>query len=83
MKKGNSATPQAEGGKRGRASKWVKPLAVVASMGCCVVLGVRYLPSLITKVSNNLYKSSRNKTEIDIENLGPEIVRKNNCKEEE
>ena len=83
MKRGNSATPQTEGEKRGRESKWVKPLAVVASMGCCVALGMRYLPSLITKVSNNLYKPSRNKTEIDIENLDPEIVRKNNRKVEE
>ncbi len=47
------------------------------------VIGVLVIPPLMKKYGSKLYKSSAKKDEIDFDNLGPEIVKKNDDKEEE
>ena len=41
------------------------------------VAGFMLIPPLIEKYGNKLYKSSLKNEEIDFDNLGPEIVKKN------
>ena len=40
--------------------------------------GIIIIPRLMRKYSNKVYKESVKKDEIDFDNLGPEIVRKEN-----
>ena len=46
------------------------------------VIGFLIIPAFIRKFSNKFYKSSLKNEEIDFENLGPEIVKKDEAKEE-
>ena len=55
---------------------WVVGIAAVTGIGFLVV------PSLMKKCSNRLYKFSLEKEEIDFESLGPEIIEKEEPKEE-
>ena len=54
---------------------------VVAGSAAFTVVGVVVIPSLLKKYSNKLYKFSIKKNEIDFDNLGPEIVRKEETEE--
>ena len=45
-----------------------------------VVLGLIFVPKIINKLSNRIYKKMDRK-EIDFDNLGPEIVKKDKEKE--
>lgn len=46
------------------------------------VIGFLVIPPLMKKYSNKLYKSSLKKDEIDFDKMGPEIVKKDEAKEE-
>ena len=48
-----------------------------------VLIGVFVIPPIVKRLSNLLYKSSLDKDEIDFDNLGPEIVKKNEGKKED
>ena len=48
----------------------------------CWVLGIIVIPPLLKKYGVKLYKSSAKKEEIDFDNLGPEIVKKDKTEEE-
>lgn len=54
---------------------------VVAGSAAFTVVGVVVIPPLLKKYSNKLYKFSVKKNEIDFDNLGPEIVRKEETEE--
>ena len=56
---------------------WVLGLIALAAVGFIVI------PPLMKKYSNKLYKKSLKEDEIDFDNLGPEIVRKDENKTEE
>ena len=49
---------------------------VVSGTVALSVVGIAVLPPLLKKCSNKIYKVLVKKDEIDFENLGPEIVRK-------
>lgn len=49
---------------------WIIGIAAVT------VIGFLVIPPLMKKYGNKLYKSSLKKDEIDYENMGPEIVKK-------
>lgn len=55
---------------------WIIGIAAV------MVIGFLVIPPLIKKYGNKLYKSSLKKDEIDFENMGPEIVKKEETKED-
>ena len=46
------------------------------------VIGFLVIPPLIKKYGNKIYKSSLKKNQIDFDNLGPEIVKKEKPKED-
>lgn len=48
-----------------------------------LVIGVLVVPVVMRRLSNKLYKASNDENEIDFENLGPEIVKKENKSGEE
>ena len=50
-------------------------IAVTGAVGLTVV-GIVVIPPFLRKYSNKLYKFSTKNSEIDFDNLGPEIVRK-------
>lgn len=62
--------------KTRKINYWVIGMVAVSVMGFLVI------PPLMKKYSNKLYKSSLKKNEIDFENMGPEVVRKEEAKEE-
>ena len=53
-------------------------------LGVLAVAGVGFIvvPPLLRKNSNKLYKASNKNEEIDFDNLGPEIVNKDDAKED-
>ena len=55
---------------------WIIGIVAVTAMGFLVI------PSLMKKYSNKLYKSLLKKDEISFENMGPEVVKKEESKEE-
>ena len=55
---------------------WIIGIAAVT------VIGFLVIPPLMKKYGNKLYKSSLKKDEIDFENMGPEIVKKEETKED-
>ncbi len=55
---------------------WIIGIAAV------MVIGFLVIPPLMKKYGNKLYKSSLKKDEIDFENMGPEIVKKEEKKED-
>lgn len=58
-------------------SFWVAGVIVLTVAGFVIV------PPLLRKCSNKLYKATIKKDEVDIDSLGPEIVRKADGKTEE
>lgn len=46
------------------------------------IIGVLVIPPLMKKYSNKLYKSSLKKDNIDFDKMGPEIVKKEETKED-
>lgn len=56
---------------------------VVAGVIVLIIAGFVVIPPLLRKYSNKLYKASIKKDEVNINSLGPEIVRKQNNKTEE
>ncbi len=59
-----------------------KAVCWVIGIIAATAIGLVVIPPLIKKYGNKLYKSSLKNDEIDIENMGPEIVRKEKAKEE-
>ena len=57
-----------------------KNLIVVLVAVVLVILGFLFVPKIINKFSNRIYKKM-DKEEIDFDNLGPEIVKKDEGKE--
>lgn len=57
--------------KRKNIVVWIIGSAVLAVVGFIVV------PKLVKKYGNRVYKESLKKEEIDFDNMGPEIVKKN------
>lgn len=55
---------------------WILGVAAITAIGFLVI------PPLMKKYSNKLYKSSLKKDEIDIDSMGPEIVKKDETKED-
>ena len=49
---------------------WIICGVAIAAIGFAVI------PSLVRKYSNKIYKNSARKEEIDFDNLGPEIIKK-------
>lgn len=56
---------------------WVLGLIALAAVGFIVI------PPLMKKYSNKLYKKSLKEDEIDFDNLGPEIVKKEDAQKED
>ena len=56
---------------------WVLGFIALAAVGFFVI------PPLMKKYSNKLYKKSLKKDEIDFDNLGPEIVKKEDAQKED
>ena len=56
---------------------------LVAGAVVLTVAGIVIIPPLLRKYSNKVYKASIKKDNIDIDSLGPEIVRKEDNKTEE
>ena len=56
--------------KKRKTIYWVLASCTVATVGFVVV------PPIVKKISAKLYKADLRKEEIDFENLGPEIVKK-------
>lgn len=51
----------------------------IGEAAICVALtyvGFKYIPSLISRMSSKLYKTTLKRDSIDFNNLGPEIVKK-------
>ncbi len=69
--------------KRARNVAFNTTALIVAGGILITVAGFVVVPSLSRTCSNKLYKMSIKKDKIDIENLGPEIVRKDDKKTEE
>ena len=59
-----------------------KTVCLVFGIAALTLIGFLMIPPLMQKYSNKIYKLSLKKDEIDYENLGPEIVKKNGAKEE-
>ena len=55
---------------------WVIGVVAVTAIGFLII------PPLMKKYSNKIYKSSLKNDDIDYDNLGPEIVKKENKKED-
>lgn len=55
---------------------WIIGIAAVT------VIGFLVIPPLMKKYSNKLYRSSLKKDKIDYDKMGPEIVKKEEAKEE-
>ena len=56
---------------------WVLGFLALAVVGAVVI------PPLMRKYSNKLYKASNKKEDIDFDNLGPEIVKKDDDQKED
>ena len=54
----------------------VSTALVITGTAALTIAGVIIVPPLLRKYSNRLYKSFTKNEEIDFDNLGPEIVRK-------
>lgn len=54
-----------------------KIICYVFGFVAITVLGIIFLPPMLRKLGNKMYKQSLKKDEIDYDNLGPEIVKKN------
>ena len=59
-----------------------KSLCWVLGAIAITVVGIIVIPPLLKKYGVKLYKSSAKKEEIDFDNLGPEIVKKDKTEEE-
>ena len=59
-----------------------KTLCWVLGVIAITVVGIIVIPPLLKKYGVKLYKSSAKKEEIDFDNLGPEIVKKDKTEEE-
>ena len=59
-----------------------KTLCWVLGAIAITVVGIIVIPPLLNKYGVKLYKSSAKKEEIDFDNLGPEIVKKDKTEEE-
>ncbi len=59
-----------------------KTLYWVIGVLALTVIGFLVIPPLMKKYGNKIYKSSLKKDEIDFDNMGPEIVKKEDAKEE-
>ena len=59
----------------------ISALAVAGAI-MMTAAGIIIIPRLMRKYSNKVYKASVKKDEIDFDNLGPEIVRKENNTED-
>ena len=59
-----------------------KTLCWVVGAIAITVVGIIVIPPLLKKYGVKLYKSSAKKEEIDFDNLGPEIVKKDKTEEE-
>lgn len=59
-----------------------KTLYWVIGVLALTVIGFLVIPPLMKKYGNKIYKSSLKKDEIDFDNMGPEIVKKEDSKEE-
>ena len=54
-----------------------KTICIIAGILAVTAIGFLVIPPLVNKYSNKIYKATTSKKEIDFENLGPEIVKKN------
>lgn len=61
---------------KGRTIYWIIGIVAVTAIGFLVI------PPLMKKCSNKLYKSSLKKDKINFENMGPEVLKKEESKEE-
>ncbi|MBR0399806.1 MAG: hypothetical protein IJH95_03190 [Mogibacterium sp.] len=59
-----------------------KTIYWIIGIAAVTVIGFLVIPPLMKKYSNKLYKSSLKKDDIDFDKMGPEIVKKENAKEE-
>lgn len=59
-----------------------KTIWLVLGILALTAVGFIVIPPLLKKYSNKLYKASSKKEEIDFDNLGPEIVRKDDDQKE-
>lgn len=59
-----------------------KTIYWIIGIAAVTVIGFLVIPPLMKKYSNKIYKSSLKKGEIDFDNMGPEIVKKEKSEEE-
>ena len=59
-----------------------KTIYWIIGIAAVTVIGFLVIPPLMKKYGNKFYKSSLKKDEIDFEDMGPEIVKKEETKEE-
>ena len=60
-----------------------KTVCWVVGIVALTVVGIIVIPPLLRKIENKMYKQSLKKDEIDYDNLGPEIVKKDNGEEDD
>ncbi len=65
------------------ASKTMGTLALVAGGIALTALGLVTIPPIINSVSRKVYRASNNVSDIDLDNLGPEIVKKTDVQSSE
>ena len=58
-----------------KTAYWIIGITAVTMVGLLVI------PPLMKKYGNKLYKASLKKDDIDFENLGPEIIKKEDLEE--
>lgn len=58
-----------------------KTIVFIIGFAVVAIIGFIIIPPFIKNMSNKMYKSSAKKNKIDFDDLGPEIVRKNNKEE--
>lgn len=80
-KNANNANSAENATKRKRS--WVSKVLTVSGAVALTAVGCVVIPPLLEKSSNKAYKALVKRDEIDFDNLGPEIVRKDENKTEE
>ena len=59
-----------------------RPIYCIIGIVAVMTIGFLMIPPLMKKCSNQPYKSSPKKDKIDFENMGPEVLKKEESKEE-
>lgn len=59
-----------------------KTIYWIVGIAAVTVIGFLLIPQMMRKCSNKIYKYSLKKGEVDFENMGPEIVKKEKSEEE-